>query len=160
MAFFGIWWAWMNFTWFASAHDANDIPYRLLTLVQIAGALVYAAAVPTAVEDHTFTLAVVGYVIMRFALVTQWLRVARHFPELRVRALRYAVGVTVVQLLWIVLLATPPEWTPARVRHPRQRRAGRAGLGRAGQPRQPVLAPVPSRAHRGALRLVHDHRAR
>ena len=46
MAFFGVWWAWMNFTWFASAHDANDVPYRLLTLVQIAGALVYAAAVP------------------------------------------------------------------------------------------------------------------
>jgi low temperature requirement protein LtrA len=44
--------------------------------------------------------------------VTQWLRVARHFPELRVRALRYAAGVSVVQLLWIVLLATPPEWTP------------------------------------------------
>ncbi len=112
MAFFGIWWAWMNFTWFASAHDADDVPYRLLTLVQIAGALVYAAAVPTAVADHTFTLGVVGYVIMRLALVTQWLRVARHFPELRTRALRYAVGITVVQLLWIILLATPPELTP------------------------------------------------
>src|SRR5215203_2780739 len=112
MAFFGVWWAWMNFTWFATAHDADDVPYRLLTLVQITGALVYAAAVPTAVEDHTFTLAVTGYVIMRLALVTQWLRVARHFPELRLRATRYAAGITVVQLLWIVIVATPAEWTP------------------------------------------------
>src|SRR5687768_13763047 len=71
MGFFGIWLAWMNFTWFASAHDANDVPYRLLTLVQIAGALVYAAGVLTAVEDHTFTLGVIGYVLMRLALVTQ-----------------------------------------------------------------------------------------
>ena len=81
MAFFGAWWAWMNFTWFASAHDADDVPYRLLTLVQITGVLIYAAAVPRMVEDHDLTLSVIGYVIMRLALVTQWLRVARHFPE-------------------------------------------------------------------------------
>jgi low temperature requirement protein LtrA len=112
MAFFGVWWAWMNFTWFASAHDANDVPYRLLTLVQIAGVLVYAAAVPATVEHHTFTLAVVGYVIMRMALVTQWLRVARHFPELRARSMRYAIGITCVQLLWLLILATPTQWAP------------------------------------------------
>ncbi len=112
MAFFGAWWAWMNFTWFASAHDANDVPYKLLTLVQITGVLVYAAAVPQTVEDHVFTLAVVGYVIMRLALVTQWVRVARHFPELRRRCMRYAVGITLVQLLWLVVIATPKAWTP------------------------------------------------
>ena len=37
MVFFAIWWAWMNFTWFASAYDTDDVPYRLLTLVQIVG---------------------------------------------------------------------------------------------------------------------------
>jgi low temperature requirement protein LtrA len=26
--FFAIWWAWMNFTWFASAYDTDDVPYR------------------------------------------------------------------------------------------------------------------------------------
>src|SRR6476659_907243 len=98
MAFFGVWWAWMNFTWFASAHDANDVPYRLLTLVQITGVLVYAAAVPQNVEDHVFTLSVIGYVIMRLALVTQWVRVGLRFPELRSRCMRYAVGITLVQL--------------------------------------------------------------
>ena len=80
MGFFGVWWAWMNFTWFASAHDADDVPYRLLTLLQMAGVLVYAAGVPAAVEDHVFTLAVVGYLIMRAGLITQWVRVARHHP--------------------------------------------------------------------------------
>src|SRR3954463_3173650 len=39
MVFFAIWWAWMNFTWFASAYDTDDVPYRLLTLVQMAGVL-------------------------------------------------------------------------------------------------------------------------
>ncbi len=32
MVFFAVWWAWMNFTWFSSAHDADDLPHRLLTL--------------------------------------------------------------------------------------------------------------------------------
>ena len=35
--FFAIWWAWMNFSWFATAYDTDDVPYRLTTLVQIAG---------------------------------------------------------------------------------------------------------------------------
>ena len=26
MVFFAIWWAWMNFTWFASAYDTDDVP--------------------------------------------------------------------------------------------------------------------------------------
>ena len=38
-AFFGIWWAWMNYTWFASAYDNDDTPYRLLTLLIMAGSL-------------------------------------------------------------------------------------------------------------------------
>ena len=131
MGFFGVWWAWMNFTWFASAHDADDVPYRLLTLLQMAGVLVYAAGVPAAVEDHVFTLAVVGYLIMRAGLITQWVRVARHHPDLRTRSLRYAGGIAVVQLLWLVILVTPPEWTAAAVPRPRHRRAARAGVGRA-----------------------------
>lgn len=35
MVFFAIWWAWMNFTWFASAYDTDDVAYRLLVLVQL-----------------------------------------------------------------------------------------------------------------------------
>jgi low temperature requirement protein LtrA len=112
MGFFGVWWAWMNFTWFASAHDADDIPYRLLTLVQIAGVLVYASGVARAVEDQVFTVAVVGYLIMRAALVTQWLRVAVRFPESRQRCVRYAIGISLVQVLWVAFLAVPAGWRP------------------------------------------------
>jgi hypothetical protein len=45
MVFFGIWWAWMNFTWFASAYDTDDIAYRLAVFVQLVGALIFAAGV-------------------------------------------------------------------------------------------------------------------
>ena len=105
-AFFAIWWAWMNFTWFASAYDTDDVPYRLLTLLQIAGVLVLAAGVPDAF-DGVFGLVVVGYVIMRIALVGQWLRAARGDPAHRRTALRYALGVSVMQVLWVLWLFVP-----------------------------------------------------
>ena len=110
IVFFTIWWPWVNFSWFASAYDTDDVLYRLLTFVQIAGVLVVAAGVSDVFESLDFTTAVVGYVIMRIALVAQWLRVALEDPDGRAVALRFAVGITVVQLLWIVRLAVGPPW--------------------------------------------------
>ena len=107
LMFFGIWWAWMNFTWFASAHDADDVPYRLLTFVQIAGALVFAAGVTRAVEDRWFVACAAGYVIMRVGLILSWLRVARDEPTSRTRALRYAALIAAVQVLWVGMLVLP-----------------------------------------------------
>lgn len=105
--FFGVWWAWMNFTWFASAYDTDDIPYRLATFVQITGALIFAAGVPRLFEGH-FAVGVLGYVVMRAAMVTQWLRVARGCEGIqRTMALRYAVGVSFAQVCWVVLLFLP-----------------------------------------------------
>lgn len=107
MTFFAIWWAWMNFTWFASAYDTDDVPYRVLVLVQIAGSLVIAAGIPRVFADQDFTVIVVGYVIMRLALVTQWLRAAAADPPHRRTATRYAVGVAMVQVYWVLLLFLP-----------------------------------------------------
>jgi low temperature requirement protein LtrA len=105
--FFGLWWAWVNFTWFASAYDTDDVPYRLLTLLQMAGVLVFAAGIPAAFQHFDLAIVVAGYVIMRLALVAQWLRAARGHPEGRAGTLRYAAGVTVVQLGWIGWLFLP-----------------------------------------------------
>jgi low temperature requirement protein LtrA len=110
LVFFAVWWAWMNFTWFASAYDTDDIAYRLTTLVQIAGALVFAAGVPRAMDHRDFAVITLGYVIMRLAMVTQWLRAARSDPEHRQTCLRFAAGVTLVQIGWVARLALPEPW--------------------------------------------------
>ncbi len=110
MVFFAIWWAWMNFTWFASAYDTDDVPYRLLTLLQMAGVLVLAAGVPAAFTDFDFTVITLGYVVMRVAMIGQWLRAAAEHPEGRRTALRYAAGIAVVQLGWLARLALPQPW--------------------------------------------------
>ncbi|MGW4673399.1 low temperature requirement protein A [Streptomyces sp. NPDC004324] len=108
MIFFAIWWAWMNFTWFASAYDNDDALFRVVTLVQIAGVLVLAAGVSRAFENHVFLAVWLGYVIMRLALITQWLRAARSAEGAeRTMALRYAVGVLLCQVGWLGLLVLP-----------------------------------------------------
>ncbi|UJR85799.1 Hypothetical protein I5071_78790 [Sandaracinus amylolyticus] len=107
MVFFAIWWAWVNFTWFASAYDTDDVAYRLATFTQIAGVLVLAAGVPRAFDQGDFMIVVVGYVIMRIALVAQWLRAARSDPERRATALTYATGVVLCQIGWIAIQFTP-----------------------------------------------------
>lgn len=107
--FFAIWWAWMNFTWFASAYDSDDVLYRVVTLVQITGVLILAAGVPRAFDDSDFTVCVVGYIVMRLALTSQWLRAARNAadPAERRMALLYAAGLAVCQLGWIGMLFVP-----------------------------------------------------
>ena len=113
MVFFAIWWAWMNFTWFASAYDNDDVLYRVVTLVQIAGVLVLAAGVSRAFDDHDFLLVWLGYVIMRLALAAQWLRAARSAtgPE-RTTALRYTAGVLLCLAGWLGLVLLPEPARP------------------------------------------------
>jgi low temperature requirement protein LtrA len=102
--FFAIWWAWMNFTWFASSYDTDDVPYRLLTMVQMAGVLVLAAGVPTAFENADYRAITYGYLMMRIGLVAQWLRAAREDAASRRTALRYAAGISIVQVGWLARL--------------------------------------------------------
>ncbi|MFB6813161.1 low temperature requirement protein A [Streptomyces sp. NPDC056347] len=117
--FFAIWWAWVNFSWFASAYDTDDPLYRVVTLVQITGVLILAAGVPRAFDAGNWTVVVAGYVVMRLALTSQWLRAARctQGSERRV-AQRYAAGISVVQLGWIAMLFLPgdaPAWARGTV---------------------------------------------
>jgi low temperature requirement protein LtrA len=106
-AFFAIWWAWMNLTWFASAFDVDDVPYRLLVLGQIAGVLVLAAGVPRAFEAGDFGVITVGYAIVRIPMIALWIRAARSDPSSRATALRYAIGVGSCQVGWLALLLLP-----------------------------------------------------
>lgn len=115
MVFFAIWWAWMNFTWFASAYDPDDVLYRLTVFVQLTGALILAAGVPMAFAEGDWRIGAIGYVIMRLALVAQWMRAGRSDPGRRVTARRYARGVACVQVAWVALIfgPTPTQWMTA-----------------------------------------------
>jgi low temperature requirement protein LtrA len=104
---FGICWAWTNFSWFASAYDTDDWIFRVATMVQMIGVLVLAIGVPrlfASIEhgDHLDnSILVLGYVIMRVALVFQWLRAARQDPARRRACLTYASIIAVAQVGWV-----------------------------------------------------------
>ncbi|QKW40620.1 low temperature requirement protein A [Actinomadura sp. NAK00032] len=104
LVFFAIWWAWMNFTWFASSYDTDDVAYRLLTMVQMAGVLVLAAGVPAAADHEDLRGVTLGYFIMRIGLVTQWVRAGIENPDGRRTAFRYAAGMTALQAGWLLRL--------------------------------------------------------
>jgi len=106
MLFFAIWWAWVNFTWFASAYDTDDVPYRLTVFVQLTGALIIAAGVAQAFVGQ-YAIVTIGYLVLRLAGVAQWLRAARSDRQHRATAYRYAIGISIVQALWIARLALP-----------------------------------------------------
>lgn len=112
-AMFATCWAWINFTWFASAYDTDDWIYRVLTMVQMVGVLILALGIPPffASIEHgghlRNELLVAGYVVMRIALVAQWLRAARQDPERRSACLTYAGAITIVQVGWIGSIFLP-----------------------------------------------------
>ena len=107
-SFFMIWWAWMNYTWFASAYDNGSSWFRMLSMAIMFGALVLAAGIPAVFAGQPLYLALSGFVIMRLCLVVLWLAAARGDPDHRPAALRYAGGISVMQLYWIaVVLALP-----------------------------------------------------
>jgi hypothetical protein len=154
MAFFAIWWAWMNFTWFASAYDTDDGIYRFTLLVadrRRAGAgRRHSRRVPRPVHDRRG-------------------RVPHHAPgrgqpvdpggdlrsgppshglPLRGRHRRRAAG------LDRLARRAGQRGGPDRLRRPGRRRARGPVVGRAAHHH-----PVPRRAHRRAVRAVYDHRA-
>jgi low temperature requirement protein LtrA len=110
IASFGICWAWINFSWFASAYDTDDWIFRIATMAQMIGVLVLAIGLPrmfASVEhgEHIDTsVMVLGYVIMRVALVFQWLRAARQDPARRRACLTHANAVSIAQIGWVALI--------------------------------------------------------
>ena len=111
MVFFAIWWAWMNFTWFASGYDTDDVAYRIFTMVQMGGVLVLAAGVPAGFGHGDFRSITIGYLIMRAGLVALWIRAALEDPGNRRGPVRNAVGFSVVQVGWLLRLLLPAQLT-------------------------------------------------
>ena len=109
-AMFAVIWAWINFTWFASAYDTDDWVFRVVTMVQMVGVLILAMGIEPMFHSiiegkHVDNVAMVlGYIIMRVALIFQWLRAARQDPARRETCLRYAKYVSVVQVGWVAVL--------------------------------------------------------
>lgn len=107
-------WAWISYSWFASAFDTDDWVQRILTMVQMVGVVIIALGIPDvfvsidAGEPLDFRLIAAGYVIMRISMVIMWLRVAREDPANRRTALLYAGFTAGAQVGWVALAVARP----------------------------------------------------
>src|SRR5262245_28031783 len=108
-ACFAVSWAWVNYSWFASAYDTDDWVMRIATMVQMVGVLVLALGLEQAFAsiDHGDVLdngvMVAGYVVMRVPMVFLWARAARHDPPRRQAATSYIVTIAFAQTFWVAL---------------------------------------------------------
>jgi low temperature requirement protein LtrA len=110
LAIFAICWAWINFSWFASAYDTDDWAFRLATMVQMVGVIILSLGLPQVFHsidegrpvDNSVTVA--GYVVMRVAMLFLWWRAARQDPPRRRACQTYAVTIGVAQIGWVLLL--------------------------------------------------------
>ena len=106
-------WAWINFTWMASAFDTDDWLFRVVTMLQMIGVCILALGVEPffasirAGQAPDNSVIVLGYVIMRVALLAQWTRVAVSATRHRRAALTYIVTIALAQIGWIVSAQVP-----------------------------------------------------
>ena len=109
--FWALWWPWVNFTWFASAYDNDDVPYRCLVFLQMIGALMTAVGIRDFTAGTLSLLPLAGYSVMRVSMIALWLRAARANPEGASCANRYALGIALCQVAWLaVFLLAPREY--------------------------------------------------
>ncbi|MGH8827370.1 MAG: low temperature requirement protein A, partial [Jiangellaceae bacterium] len=114
VAVFAICWAWINFSWFASAYDTDDWAFRLATMAQMVGVIILALGLPQVFRSLDEGqpiyngVTVAGYVVMRVAMVFLWLRAARQDPPRRRASQTYAVTIGVAQVGWVLLLLARP----------------------------------------------------
>lgn len=108
-AIFAIFWAWINFSWFASAFDTDDWPHRLATMVQMVGVTILGIGLPSMFHSldagHGIDnrVMVAGYVVMRVAMVFQWLRAAKQSPPYRAACWVYVVTIIIAQIGWVAM---------------------------------------------------------
>ncbi|AYF98849.1 low temperature requirement protein A [Protaetiibacter intestinalis] len=105
---FAVSWAWINYSWWASAFDTDDWYVRLMTLVQMVGVLILSLGVPqvfASIEEGELDpgLVVAGYIVMRLGMLALWLRVAVQDPVHRRTALAFAGSLLLAQLGWVAL---------------------------------------------------------
>ncbi|MEV4423366.1 low temperature requirement protein A [Patulibacter sp. NPDC049589] len=121
LSVFGVSWAWLNYSWLASAYDNDDWQFRLATMTQMVGVVVLALGIEPAFtsidEGDTFNgdVLIAGYVVMRVAMLFLWWRVSRDDPERRPAAHRYMLTPGTAQVLWVVFAVLDLSLTAALV---------------------------------------------
>jgi low temperature requirement protein LtrA len=115
LCMFAVIWAWVNFTWFASAFDTNDWLYRVVSMVQMLGVALLALGISdvfASIEEGDrldSDILVIGYVVMRSGLIAQWVRAYRGTADHRTGIRTNITVLLLAQVGWVAaILIAPP----------------------------------------------------
>lgn len=111
--FIAVWWAWMGYTWYATAFDNDDLGYRVTMLFAMMGVLGLARNVPIMEEGFANNFVPV-YAFLQGLLVWLWIRAYIHNrqPDVRSFCMRYAIGFGIGIVVWLSSLLFPTEMQP------------------------------------------------
>ncbi|HLL98571.1 MAG TPA: low temperature requirement protein A [Rubrobacteraceae bacterium] len=107
--FVPVWWSWMIFSWYATAFDNDDVPYRVTLLAAMLSMLGLAASVgEVGVEPDAAVSFVLAYASMRLLMTGLFLRAWRPAPaSLRPFVILYAAGNALGAAVWLSSLLVP-----------------------------------------------------
>lgn len=103
---FVVWWAWSGATLYQSRYVSDDIPHRVLVLVQISGVALIGLSVSEAFGSLSVQFTV-GYVLARSVMVALYARVYFTHPESRTATVKFLIGFSGGIAIWLGALALP-----------------------------------------------------
>ena len=106
--FVPVWWAWMGFTWYASAFDNDDVLYRTTMLAAMLCVLGLAASIEAVLSGDGAIGFVLAYVGLRLLLVGLYARARRHATGVvRRYCAIFAVGNSLGAAIWLASVLVP-----------------------------------------------------
>ena len=97
--FFLLWWAWTGTTFFVNRVAADDVPHRLLVIIQMIAIAALATELDGAFEEQAANVAL-AYGVVRATIVAMYLRAWRLLPRMGSFALGYARQFGLSAAIW------------------------------------------------------------
>ena len=104
--FVPVWWAWMGYTWHASAFDNDDTVFRLAWLGAMLLVIALASQVAAVTDGHGTGFAL-AYGLLQAVLALLFFRARRHETAARAFATRYGAGDAIGAAIWLASAAVP-----------------------------------------------------
>lgn len=99
--FVPIWWSWVGATYYATRFDTENIPHRLLTLLQMVAIAILAINVHDGLGENSAAFAL-SYVAVRSILIFQYLCAGYFIPVARKLTYWYATGFAIAAIIWLI----------------------------------------------------------
>jgi len=101
--FIPVWWCWVGHTMFANRFDSDDVIQRILTLLQMFGAVIMAVFIEKALGEGGVGF-ILSYILIRVLLIVMYIRVYKVSKDLQYITRLFTIGFSLGVSFWIASL--------------------------------------------------------